>query len=421
MTDAADRTGTGERTRLADARDRIRDAVALHGRVEERPPAAADGRVLASPVEARRDVPHVPRAAVAGYAVRAADTFGASERAPATLDVADPDADTFRGDDGRAEEDGLPEGTALQVAAGSQVPAGADAVVPLRAVDRRDDAVELVDPVAEGDGVTPVGADVAAGEAFVGAGERLRPSTLGLCAAAGVDAVRVAARPTVAVVPVGDELVAADPGPGEVVASSGPTVAALAGRWGGAAEARDPVSDYRTAVRNAVEDDLEADVVVTAGGLSGGADAVVPAVVDGLGEVLVRGLAVRPGGRTGAGVVDGTPVVMLPGAPVAALVGAVQVLRPVVAWLAGAEPARLPAEELPLARKVPSEPGVRTFARVAVESGVGGDRRATPVATGSADLLSSVTSADGWVVVPESREGVPSGETVRVQDWEWSG
>jgi molybdopterin molybdotransferase len=407
MPDEADRTDGGfkDRTRLADARERLREAVEPHGRAEQVPVASADGRVLATAAAARRDVPHYERAAMDGFAVRAEDTFGASDRSPAVLEVA---------------EGTVADAEAVTVGTGDQLPDGADGVVPLETVERRGDTVEVFDPVAASDNVGTVGEDVAAGQSLFDAGHRLAPADLGLLKSVGITEVAVADRPEVAVVPTGDELVEADPGPGEIVETNGLVVSTLVERWGGRANDLEVVSGYRAAIRSAVEANLTADVVVTTGGSSVGERDVVAEVVEGLGEMLVHGVAVRPGHPLGFGVVEGTPVVMLPGDPVSAIVGAVQLLRPLLAWLAGTEPSPLPAEPVPLARKIPSEPGVRTFARVDVEESMGGERRAQPVTTGGAGVLSSVALADGWVVVPESREGIPSGETVRVEDWEWS-
>jgi len=400
MTAQDGRGGFKERTRLADARERLREVAAPHGRTERVALTAADARVLAAAVETDRDVPHYERAALDGFAVDAERTFGASGRSPAVLEVG--------------------EAGAVPVDTGEQVPAGTDAVVPVGAVDRRDGAVEVLEPVAVGDVVAAVGEDVAAGQALFEAGHRLAPSDLGLLKAAGVEEVPVVERPTVAVVPTGEELVERDPGPGEAVDTDGLVAATLAEWWGADATRRDPVGDYRAAIRSAIEADLENDVVVTTGGSSAGERDEVAAVVDAIGEVLVHGVAIRPGHPVGFGVVEDTPVVMLPAYPVSAVVGAVQLLRPLLAWVAGTDPAPLPRQSVPLARKIPSEPGVRTFARVDVERSMGGERRAEPRATDAAGVLSSVALADGWVVVPESREGIPSGETVAVQDWEWS-
>ncbi len=405
MTDPREQ-GFRETTRLAAARDRLREAVTPHDRTDAVPLSVADGRVLADPVDARRDVPHYARAALDGWAVRAADTFGASDRSPAVL----------------SPDDAVGPDRAVRVHTGSELPAGADAVVRMERVEEVGGELEVFDAVAEGENVGPPGEDVAADQRLFEPGHLLRPSDVGLLKATGVDRVRVYERPTVGVVPTGEELVQHDPDPGEVVETNGLTTANYVERWGGTATYRNVVTDDREALRAAIERDLTRDVVVTTGGSSVGARDLVPSVVDDLGEVLVHGVALAPGHPVALGEVADTPVVMLPGYPVACIVTAVQFLRPALK-----DSGHLPLDDHPttrarLDRKIASEPGTRTFARVALErpDGADGEPVATPTRVGGAGVLSSVALADGWVAVPEDREGIPAGETVAVEDWEWS-
>lgn len=411
-------SGFKDRTRLAEATERLRAAVDPVERTERIPVTSAVGRVLAEDVIARRPVPHYDRAATDGFAVRAADTFGASTRSPAVLQSATIDES---GGDRR-----VAPGTAVRVDTGSDLPAGADAVVNVEDVSVRDGAVEAEAAVAGGENVTPVGEDVAEAAVVFEAGRRLRGSDLALCTSLGRSRVEVATRPTVGVVPTGEELVDTDPGPGEVVETNGLTVATLASRWGGKPNYRNVVDDEYHALRAAIERDLTKDVVVTTGGTSVGERDRLPEVVEDLGETLVHGVALKPGHAAGVALVHETPVVMLPGSPVSCLVTAVQFVRRAVKWAGKLPLAPHPTARMTLAEKVPSEVGVRTFARVAVEdrpgteADAGGDLpTARPVRTGGAGLLSSVAAADGWVPVSESREGVPAGETIAVENWEY--
>jgi molybdopterin molybdotransferase len=404
MTDDRRTAGFKRRTRLAAAREALLDVATPVDRTETVPLVAADARVAAESLAARRAVPHYTRAAMDGYAVRARDTFGASGRAPVTL--------RLTGEVG--------PGTAERVHTGSELPEGADAVVMVEHVDRVGDELRVADAVAEGENVGPVGEDVAAGADLFDPGHRLRPSDLGLLKAAGVDAVAVFDRPTVAVVPTGEELVQADPAPGEVVETNGLTVSRSVERWGGGATYRDAVADDRAALRAAIERDLDADAVVTTGGSSVGERDLVPDVLAELGEVLVHGVALRPGHPVALGVVDGTPVLALPGYPVSCVVNAVQFLRPLVEHLGHLPAADHPTTPARLTRKVASEAGVRTFVRVRVHRGDDGEPEAVPVRAGGAGVLSSVALADGWVTVPEPREGFDAGTRVEVEDWEWS-
>jgi molybdopterin molybdotransferase len=408
--DARREAGFRDRTRVADARATLLDHAAPHDRAEPLPVARADGRALAAPVDAARDVPGYDRAAVDGWAVHAEDTFGASDRAPEPLDVlADGDPEGA---------DAVPPGAAARVHTGSPLPDDADAVVMIEDADRVGDRVEVFTALGPGENVGPRGEDVETGARLFDAGHRLRPSDLGLLTGAGHSAVRVAERPTVGVVPTGEELVRADPAPGEVIETNGLTVATLVSRWGGVPARREPVPDQRSALRAAIQRDLHRDLIVTTGGSSVGERDLVPEVIEDLGEVLVHGVALRPGHPVALGVVEETPVLALPGYPVACVVNAVQFLRPALKRVGGLPCPDLPRVPATLDRKAPSDPGVRTFVRVRLE-GEGDERRAVPIRAGGASVLSSIARADGWLVVPEDREGVPAGERVDVELWEF--
>jgi molybdopterin molybdotransferase len=370
----------------------------------------ADGRVLAAPIAAARNVPHYRRAAMDGYAVRAADTFGASERSPEVLRIGDRDGPVG------------PE-TAVRVHTGSALPDGADAVVMIEHVEELEELGELEvgDAVAEGENVAPVGEDVEEDQPLYDAGHRLRPSDLGLLRSVGYGRLEVAERPTVGVIPTGEELVETDPGPGEVIETNGLTVSRLVERWGGDATYRDVVTDDAESLRVAIQRDLTKDVVVTTGGSSVGERDLLPEVIDDLGEVLVHGVGLKPGHPVCLGIVEDTPVLALPGYPVACIINAVQFLRPTLRWLEGTTPDSLPTTHARLERKIPSEPGTRTFARVQLEERDGEDGpdfAAVPTRASGSGVLSSVALADGWVVVDDEREGIPEGETVVVEDWE---
>jgi molybdopterin molybdotransferase len=396
--------GFKERTRLADARETLLAAVSPHERTERLPLAEADGRALADPAVAPADVPGYDRAAMDGFAVRASDTFGASGRSPNVLRIAD---------------DTVGPGEAVRVHTGSDLPDGADAVVMVEDTDRFGDELEVFDALAEGENVGERGEDVREGDALFDAGHELRPSDLGLLRSVGVEDVTVFERPRVAVVPTGEELVESDPGPGEVIETNGLTVSRLVERWGGDASYRDIVVDDADRLREAVESDLDHDVIVTTGGSSVGERDLIPEVVSECGDVLVHGVALKPGHPVALGVVEDTPIVMLPGYPVACVVNAFQFLRPVLKHVGSLPTRPFPTVEATLTRKIPSSPGTRTFARVRLDES-GADPTADPTRTSGSGILSSVALADGWVQVPEEKEGYEEGETVSVEGWEWS-
>ena len=352
-----DRTtrGFGQRTRLEAARETLLSAVDPLERTTSVPLAEADARVLAESVTATRAVPNEPRAAMDGFAVRASDTVGASDRSPTRLRPAD----------------AVGPGAAKHVHTGSTLPDAADAVVMIEHAERTD---------------------------------------------VGRDTVTVYDRPTVEVVPTGEELVSDDPGHGETVETNGLTISRYVRRWGGEPRYRDVVTADAAAIRAAIERGRDADAVVTTGGSSVGERDIVPDVVAEIGSVLVHGVAVKPGYPVAMGMVDSTPVLLLPGYPVSCLVNAVQFLRPLVARLGHTSPGPHPTTRATLARKIPSEPGVRTFVRVRLDAS-GDPPEAVPVRAGGASVLSSVALADGWVVVPEAREGIDAGTQVAVEHW----
>jgi molybdopterin molybdotransferase len=415
------RSGFKHRTRIAAARERLLDAVTPLARTESVPLGAADGRVLAEAITAAVPVPGYDRAAMDGWAVRAEDTFGASDRSPAVLRRRDADAD-----DEHATPESVAPGEAGRVHTGSAMPDGADAVVMIEHTEAVGGEVEIFDAVAEGENVGDAGEDVAVDQHLYDAGHELRPSDLGLLKSVGVDRPTVYDDPTVGVIPTGDEIVQHDPQPGEVIETNGLTVSQFVERWGGEATYRNIVPDDPHAIRAAIQRDLTKDVVVTTGGSSVGERDHTVDVIDELGEVLVHGVALKPGHPVALGVVEDTPVLALPGYPVACIVNAVQFLRPTMRAVAGRAPAvpEHPTTEATLTRKIDSEPGVVTFARVRLEES-GDDEsddrpRATPTRASGSGVLSSVALADGGVVVPEDSEGIPADTTVAVEHWEWS-
>ncbi len=392
--------------RLGDARERLCE-VLTPGETETVLVEEAVGRTLAAPVRAGRAVPHYERAAMDGYAVRAEDTQRAG-RSPVALDVTEEAVD--------------PRGAA-HVHTGSPLPDGADAVVMVEKTRELGDTVEVEASVTPGENVAPVGEDVGADRHLYDGGHRLAPADLGLLRSAGHDEVEVYEPPSVSVVPTGEELVPAgeEPEPGQVVESNGLVVSRLVERWGGEAAYRDIVTDDVDALGAAIDRDTDHDVVVTIGGTSVGERDLLPAVVGDRGSVEVHGLAVKPGHPAGFGVVENTLVLMLPGYPVSSLVVATQLLRPAIARAGGFDPDAIPETPGVLERKVPSEPGVRTFARVSVEEAGEDSTQATvtPTRTSGAGVLSSVTLSDGWVVVPERSEGYEAGREVAVERWDW--
>ncbi|HMI70360.1 MAG TPA: molybdenum cofactor synthesis domain-containing protein, partial [Solirubrobacteraceae bacterium] len=302
----------------------VADALAGFRPARRTPPEAvalesALGRVPATPVTAPAPLPGFARSTVDGYAVRAADTYGASEGLPGYLDV--------RGAVrmGRAPEVEVDAGGAVEIPTGGALPPGADAVVMVEHTNVAiAGTIEVVRPVAPGEGMVGAEEDVAAGAPLVAVGRPLRAADLALLAAAGVTELAACARPRVAIISTGDEVV--DPAtaclePGQVRDAIALALAALVREAGGEPEPRGIVPDDRNALAQALEAALAtSDAVVVSAGSSVGARDETAAVVASLGEIFCHGLAIRPGKPTLLADCDGVPLIGLPGNPRSALV-----------------------------------------------------------------------------------------------------
>jgi molybdopterin molybdotransferase len=370
----------------------------------------AHGRVPAEPVHALHDLPGFARSTVDGYAVRAADTYGASEGLPSYLDVTGAVAM------GRAPEVAVTPGAAVEMPTGGVIPDGADAVVMVEHTqEAMPGTIEVVRPVAPGEGLVRADEDAPAGAELLPAGRPLRAQDVGLLAAAGVTLVRVHARPRVAIVSTGDEVVAPttrELAVGQVRDATAVALAALVRDAGGEPDRRGIVPDdpgvLREVLRAAV---AESDVVVVSAGSSVGARDETAAVVAELGEpgIWAHGLAIRPGKPTLLADCGGVPVLGLPGNPRSALVVFRLVGMPVVRRAGGVTlPPPEPRVRARLERDVPSAAGRLDVVQVTVRDGV-----ATP-RFGASALLSVLTAADGYVLVPDEATGLQGGTEVDV-------
>jgi molybdopterin molybdotransferase len=363
---------------------------------EELPLEEAGRRIVAVAPRAPRDVPHYDRCAMDGYAVRAADTAGASPSGPVRLDVG-----------------GLAgERRAVPVQTGAPVPAGADAVLPVEDAEREGAWLDVLRRVRVGENVGRRGEDVRAETAVVPVGRVLLPADLGLLRALGVERVRVVRRPRVAILPTGEELVAPgeEPPPGRMIDSNGVMLAGATAEWGGEPALRPLYSDRPREIAGALEDlAAAADLVVTSGGTSVGARDQVVEALAAAGDVAFHGVAIQPARPVAAGTVRGVPVLCLPGFPAATFIAAFVFLRPALGRLGRRPPLEPRVRRGVLTRKIVSTLGLRSYTRVLLEAG-----RVEPVRTSGAGVLSSIVRANGFVVTPENCEGAPEGAQVDV-------
>lgn len=376
------------------------DAAGLCRAPSERIPVQeAQGRTTAAAVFAKYSSPFYHSAAMDGYAVRFADTFGASETSPGQLKLGQ---------------------QALPIDTGDPLPEGFNAVIMIEDVNRiSEEVIEIYSPATPYQHVRTIGEDIVATELIVPENHRLRAIDIGALLASGHLDIEVRKRPVVAIIPTGTEIIESEtvrerpPLPPEIIEYNSAVLAGLA-RDAGAEALRLPI----------VKDDLEAlksallgaqgrsDIVLINAGSGRGSEDYTLAALAELGEVFVHGVAIKPGKPVIMGLIGGTPVFGIPGYPVSAYLTFQLFVRPVIARLLGAgteEPETLRAK---LSRPVLSPLGVDEFVRVKV--GLVGDTYiTTPVGRG-AGLLMSLVRADGILRVPSSSEGLQAGQEVEV-------
>ena len=369
-------------------------------------------RVLAYNVISTVDVPPFDRSTVDGYAVRAADTFGATDGLPAFIEIVE---SILMGQTPVKE---LRIGEASRIATGGMLPKGTDAVVMVEYTEIIDEqTIAVMNPVAPGENVIYQGEDIKDTSILLPAGRRLRPADLGALAAIGEVRVRVRRKPKVEIISTGDEIV-----PPEIVPASGQvrdinsySLAAAVQRAGGEPQLKGLVKDRFEDVETAVQNSLaESDIVVVSGGSSVGTKDVVASVLAKLGApgVLVHGVAIRPGKPLLMAVNDNKPVFGLPGHPVSAMVTFDLFVRPAIEKLLGSGPGLRPSVYARLARNLASTTGREDYVRVRLLAGESG-----PVAEpilGKSGLISTLAQADGTIVIPPDKEGLLAGEEVEV-------
>jgi molybdopterin molybdotransferase len=410
-------------TSVTDARARLMDAwTPPPPRIAAVDLGQADGRVLAMAVRAPEDLPPFPRSVVDGYAVRAADTFGASESLPAYLAVVGEVAM------GRPPGVSIAPGEAARIPTGGVLPPGADAVVMVEHTEtligstplapNATECIEVRRPVGPGESVIQPGEDARRGEVVLPAGVVLRAPQIGLLAGLGIKRVNVAVSPRVAVVSTGDEVVAPDrtPEAGCIRDINGPALCAAVRAEGGnpifCGIVPDEYGPLLAAIRTAL---AQADLVLISGGSSIGLRDEVTRVIDALGPpgVIVHGVAMKPGKPTVLGLCDRVPVVGLPGHPTTVLVVFHVFVREIIGRLLGRQPEPLPQVRARLARRISSATGRTDYLRVRLEHR-DGTLWALPI-LGKSGLITTMVGADGLAVIPDPVEGVEAGEEVTVE------
>jgi molybdopterin molybdotransferase len=363
---------------------------------EQIPLEDAAGRTLSRDVIAPLDVPGFDRSAMDGYALRGAETTGASEYNPLAFRVLGQalPGQPFAGD--------IPRNTAIRIMTGAPMPSGVDAVVPAEYATQTADEMVITRPVAPGQHVGHRGEDIREGSPALSAGRRLRPQDVGLLASLGLARVPVVRQPRVRILVTGNELKrpGSAKGPYQVYDANSYMLRGLVARDGGFLEPTCRLGDDPGKIREAL---LESgvDVILVSGGSSVGSEDYAPRLIAEVGDLAIHGVAMRPSSPAGMGTIGEALVFLLPGNPVSCLCAydffAGRAIR-----LRGGRPADWPhaMRRCVVARKIVSAVGRVDYCRVRLVDG-----RVEPIALSGASILSSTTRADGFVIVPAESEG----------------
>jgi molybdopterin molybdotransferase len=374
-------------------------------RTERVPLREANGRVAAETAISAEDVPPFDRAAMDGYAVAAEDTFGAGRYEPKVLRAIE------KVYTGQVASRRVARGECIEIATGAPMPDGTDAVVMVEETEKGEGVdVRVFTPVYPRQHVGRRAADIAAGQPILGSGDLLNPSRIGALAATGLHEVTVFARPRVAIVSTGDEIV--EPGrplaPGQIYDINQFTLSALIGAHGGVALARATAGDSLPELTAAMEapDD---DIVVFSGGSSVGERDLILDALQQAGEVIFHGIAVKPGKPMVFGKAGRRPVLGMPGYPTSCLSNAYLLLVPLLRRMARLPEYHPHSVRLPLARRIVSTTGRHQFYTVRISDGT-----AVPAFKASGDIT-SMAHADGYFEIPAQTDIVEAGELVDVK------
>jgi len=398
---------------------------------ERKPILDCLGQVLAEDVYSDIDIPPLDNSAMDGYALRAEDTRGAGETSPRYLAVV-----------GEVAAGSMPTkkvrpGTAIRIMTGAPLPEGADAVVRFEDTDEVNrkssggdlSQIGILCQAKKGLNVRGRGEDIARGDLILKRGKVLRPQEIGVLASLGRSTALVIRRPIVAILATGDELIGVDQplAPGKIHDSNTYTIAAEVSRYGGIPKILGIGRDSVQSITEKTDEGLDADMLITSGGVSKGDYDIVKDVLAEHGEVGFWTVCMKPGKPLAFGVmkkVEGgrkgkVPHLGLPGNPVSSMITFEQFARPAILKMLGKKILAKPAIRAIIEDDVVDTDGRRLFARVSVTRR-GGQYRASVTGPQGSGILTSMARANGLAVIPESSKGVKAGDMVDVQmlDWE---
>jgi len=354
----------------------------------------ANGRSNTDAVYALRSVPHYLASAMDGIAVRAVDTFGATETTPVTI----------------------ASGNYTVVDTGDTLPAGCDAVIMIEDVIWQSEDAVLIHAAVPWQHIRQIGEDFCAGDMLLPGASRITPAAVGILLAGGITRIKVLRKPVIHIIPTGDEIVPAadDLKPGDIPEFNSSVFASSLQQFGAIVEVQPIVPDEPSLLTSALNRSLqESDWVLILAGSSAGRGDFTSATINAAGEVIVHGLAIRPGKPAVLGLCGSKPVIGIPGYPVSGLVVVEEILFPLLREFARLDIPRRIEVEATLSRRVLSSLKYQEYIRVRLNQ-VNGRLTAIPMERG-AGLLNSFARADGIVVIPQNSEGVETGQPVTVR------
>jgi molybdopterin molybdotransferase len=398
-------------TNVEEARQRILDNVERLSN-EEVSITEAFGRVLDEDIQAPVDIPHFDNSAMDGYAVHAADTAGATQESPATLKAIGDVAAGYVPD----REIGM--GETIRIMTGASVPEGADAIVMQEYTERLDERsqVRVFREVTVGEHIRKTGEDIRAGEIALERGKRLNPAAIGLLAATGRMTVKVIRKPVVAIISTGDELIEVDEplAPGKIRNSNAYSIAALLQETGCIPLMLGIAGDNRNDLVEKIEKGLDADMIITTGGVSVGDYDIVKDVVSEMGEVMLWKINMKPGKPLAFGMIKNKPLIGLPGNPTSSMVSFIQFARPALLKMSARTDLSLMTVRAVSEDKVKNRSGRRNYIRVIVrnDDGVFRARLSGGQHSGS---LRPMMQANGLMVVPEDVYEIQPEDKVEIE------
>lgn len=381
----------------------IINSLPLEPKIEDVTLEEALGRVLAEDVRSPIDVPPFDRAKVDGYAVRSQDTWNASESNPAVLKVI---GEIHAGEEPQIE---LNKGEAAYISTGAVLPKGADAVIEFEIVERKGDEIVISKPMYPQAGVMKAGTDIPKGKLLLKKGTKLGFKETALLSAVGISKVKVFAKPKVAVISTGNEVILPEEElkRGKIYDINGRAVSDAVRELGGEAYFLGIARDNEESLKEKILEGLRYDIIILSGGASGGTRDLTASIIEELGEIKVHGIAIQPGKPTIIGVIKGKPIFGLPGYPTSCLTNFTLLVAPLIRKLLGGE-FKADRTKKRLAHKVFSVKGRRQFLPVKLEEEI-----AKPILKGSGAVTSFI-EADGFAEVPENVEILEEGEEVDV-------